>query len=452
VSAAASAAVHFAGQGYGVRMLLDDRPATWTSPHSGEASGVLLDAMATVSSARTARWPDALAQLRRGGGDGIVVAVLGEVGEDEAMGLARLGREGVPGVALPAADDVGTAHAARPRGRSSTTPGRRRPDPPAAMAGRGGGPERTVTQAWEDAVRRSQDNAARLAVARREDQADEPGGGRAPAVAAAVATLLAALTLSRSWRARPGPDRGGAGDRLGPMGLGIVVRHSCPVAGGGRRQSSSSSSRSPCCSPAVSHGRPSSSVRAVDRFRGLIDSAMAITREQRPPVESSQGIVLLVVASIGLVAVAVDLLAASVRQPALAGLPLLAVYCVPAALLPGGLPWYYFVAAAAGFLLLLSADAGDRIRAWGGCCRADAGRACSGVREPRRRAARVAAAGSASSPSSSRARAGGRARPGRPAAQRRGRLRHRVGRRQHDPDDQPDPAADAEPDAGATHR
>ncbi len=104
---------------------------------------------------------------------------------------------------------------------------------------------------------------------------------------------------------------------------------------------------------------------AVDRFRGLIDSAMAITREQRPPVESSQGIVLLVVASIGLVAVAVDLLAASVRQPALAGLPLLAVYCVPAALLPGGLPWYYFVAAAAGFLLLLSADAGDRIRAWG---------------------------------------------------------------------------------------
>ena len=104
---------------------------------------------------------------------------------------------------------------------------------------------------------------------------------------------------------------------------------------------------------------------AVDRFRGLLDSAMAITREQRPPVESSQGIVLLVVASIGLVAIAVDLLAASVRQPALAGLPLLAVYCVPAALLPGGLPWYYFVAAAAGFLLLLSADAGDRIRAWG---------------------------------------------------------------------------------------
>src|SRR5919112_1832725 len=48
VSAAASAAVHFTQQGYGVRMLLDERPAAWTSPYSGETSGVLLDAMATV--------------------------------------------------------------------------------------------------------------------------------------------------------------------------------------------------------------------------------------------------------------------------------------------------------------------------------------------------------------------------------------------------------------------
>lgn len=104
---------------------------------------------------------------------------------------------------------------------------------------------------------------------------------------------------------------------------------------------------------------------AFERMGILFDAALAITREQRPPVESNQGMVFLLVASTGLVAIAVDLLAASVSQPALAGLPLLAVYCVPAALLPGGLPWYYFAAAAAGFLLLLSADAGERVRSWG---------------------------------------------------------------------------------------
>jgi transglutaminase-like putative cysteine protease len=186
------------------------------------------------------------------------------------------------------------------------------------------------------------------------------------AVGAAVATLLAALTLGplvqgRTWLIVA------ALVVVAVMVTGIVVRQFVswwPVVVGGQV-----TVLAVTLTLLFARGQAAGGVipgpEAVDRFRGLLDSAMAITREQRPPVESSQGIVLLVVASVGLVAIAVDLLAASVRQPALAGLPLLAVYCVPAALLPGGLPWYYFAAAASGFLVLLAADSGDRIRAWG---------------------------------------------------------------------------------------
>jgi transglutaminase-like putative cysteine protease len=186
------------------------------------------------------------------------------------------------------------------------------------------------------------------------------------AVGSAVATLFSALTLSplvqgRTWLIVATLVV------VAVMVTGIVVRNLVawwPVVVGGQV-----AVLAIALTMLFARGEAAGGVipgpEAMDRFRGLLDSAMAITREQRPPVESSQGVVLLVVASIGLVAICVDLLAASVRQPALAGLPLLAVYCVPAALLPGGLPWYYFVTAAAGFLVLLSADAGDRVRSWG---------------------------------------------------------------------------------------
>ncbi|GAB3262859.1 DUF3488 and transglutaminase-like domain-containing protein [Kineosporia babensis] len=104
---------------------------------------------------------------------------------------------------------------------------------------------------------------------------------------------------------------------------------------------------------------------AVQALQEMLQAGMNVTQSQSPPVDAERGIVLLVAGGAGLVALAVDILATTFRQPALAGLPLLAMYCVPAALLEDGLPWYLFLVAAAGFLLLLSADAGDRVRAWG---------------------------------------------------------------------------------------
>ncbi|MFN8076326.1 MAG: DUF3488 and transglutaminase-like domain-containing protein [Kineosporiaceae bacterium] len=101
------------------------------------------------------------------------------------------------------------------------------------------------------------------------------------------------------------------------------------------------------------------------RLRVLADQGMEITREQSPPVDAKPGVLLLVVAGIGLIAVLTDATAATWRRPALAGLPLLAVYCVPAAVLADGLAWPWFLLAACGFLLLVASESGDRVRSWG---------------------------------------------------------------------------------------
>jgi len=113
--------------------------------------------------------------------------------------------------------------------------------------------------------------------------------------------------------------------------------------------------------------------RSLRALTDLLRAGFDVTAVQAPPVEAHRGVVLMLAGGLGIMAILVDLLAAGLRRPALAGLPLLAAYCLPAALLPDGLPWYYFVIGAAGFLLLLSADAGDRIRSWGRVLTAGAG-------------------------------------------------------------------------------
>lgn len=156
VSAAASAALHFAQLGYGVRLLLDEVPGTWTSPHSGEAAGALLDRMAVVEPGGAHALNNAVAQLHRGGGDGVVVAVLGETDEQDALALARLGREGVPGIALLLRTPGWTAlpprrEAEADERRERTAAILRQGDWQVAEAG----PELTVSQAWNRATGRA---------------------------------------------------------------------------------------------------------------------------------------------------------------------------------------------------------------------------------------------------------------------------------------------------------
>lgn len=114
---------------------------------------------------------------------------------------------------------------------------------------------------------------------------------------------------------------------------------------------------------------------ALARLVELVGEGLVVTDTSAPPVAAADGLRLVVVGGLVLVALAVDVVAVVLRQPAAAGLPLLAIYCVPAALVRGGLSWWWFGVAAAGFLLLVAADAGDRVARWGRVVR---GRSASG--------------------------------------------------------------------------
>jgi len=95
VSAAASIGVHLSRRGYAIRLVLDTGATVASASHDpgfgiGQFEGALLDALAVVqpSSATTLR--TAAESVRRGGGDGLVVAVLGNLPADEAQHLARV--------------------------------------------------------------------------------------------------------------------------------------------------------------------------------------------------------------------------------------------------------------------------------------------------------------------------------------------------------------------------
>jgi transglutaminase-like putative cysteine protease len=87
-----------------------------------------------------------------------------------------------------------------------------------------------------------------------------------------------------------------------------------------------------------------------------------------PPVPSTAGILVLSTAGIGIVAATTDLLAVRLRRPAIAGLPLLVLFCVPLTTTanPG---WVsdvvVFCLAITGYLALLSAEGRERVRLWG---------------------------------------------------------------------------------------
>jgi transglutaminase-like putative cysteine protease len=93
---------------------------------------------------------------------------------------------------------------------------------------------------------------------------------------------------------------------------------------------------------------------------GLLD-----VEELAPPVPTRPGLVLLAVLGVGGITVLVDALAVTLRRPAVAGLPLLLLFAVPAAVLPDGLGWWPFVLGAAGWLGLLLADGSDAVSRWG---------------------------------------------------------------------------------------
>lgn len=109
-------------------------------------------------------------------------------------------------------------------------------------------------------------------------------------------------------------------------------------------------------------------VPGPDAFRALGDATSAgFDQMERvsPPVTPTDEVTLITVTGVALMGVLVDALAAGYRQVAWTGLPLLALYIVPAAVLPDGVRGALFLLPALGYLMLLLTESRDRLRRWG---------------------------------------------------------------------------------------
>ncbi|MFD1540066.1 DUF58 domain-containing protein [Nonomuraea guangzhouensis] len=103
VSAAASIGVHLAHEGLGLRLVTDQGAEHLTDTG---LSWSLLDTLAVVRNSTARSLEMGVSALRQGGGDGLIVAVLGSLDPEEARELARLRHSGITGVAVLL--DVGT--------------------------------------------------------------------------------------------------------------------------------------------------------------------------------------------------------------------------------------------------------------------------------------------------------------------------------------------------------
>jgi transglutaminase-like putative cysteine protease len=118
---------------------------------------------------------------------------------------------------------------------------------------------------------------------------------------------------------------------------------------------------------AQSLGRILPTVASMQHLNSLI-SGGEYQFKFEPPLPLTSGLILLTAAGVGLIAIAVDILAVRLHKPAIAGLPLLVLFCVPIASnlkhINGGLT-IAFIFGITGFLALLAADSRDRLRTWG---------------------------------------------------------------------------------------
>ncbi|WFE29411.1 DUF3488 and transglutaminase-like domain-containing protein [Solwaraspora sp. WMMD791] len=100
-------------------------------------------------------------------------------------------------------------------------------------------------------------------------------------------------------------------------------------------------------------------------FGGLFAQSAQDVHAYGVPVPDGDALLFITALGIGAVAVVVDVLTVTLRRPALAGLPMLAIYSVPVAIYVDSVPAVPFVVGAIGYLWLLMADNVDRVRRFG---------------------------------------------------------------------------------------
>ncbi|MGW0506565.1 transglutaminase TgpA family protein [Micromonospora sp. NPDC003241] len=100
-------------------------------------------------------------------------------------------------------------------------------------------------------------------------------------------------------------------------------------------------------------------------FAELLSTSVDDMRSHGVKVPDTDPLLFITVLGVGGVAVLVDVLCVGLRRPALAGLPMLAIYSVPVAVYVDSVPPLPFAIGAAGFLWLLVTDNVDRVRRFG---------------------------------------------------------------------------------------
>ena len=117
VAAAASVGVHLARAGYTLRFVTDAGVDLQT-PGKSSSESLLLDQLAVVEPARGGSIAQAAGRLHRGGGEGLVVAVLGTLDAEEALAVGRLRHSASSCVAVLL--DTGSWTSLGPRARVET--------------------------------------------------------------------------------------------------------------------------------------------------------------------------------------------------------------------------------------------------------------------------------------------------------------------------------------------
>jgi hypothetical protein len=117
-----------------------------------------------------------------------------------------------------------------------------------------------------------------------------------------------------------------------------------------------------------SAGRVLPTWASLHELRGLYSLGLQDTNRFAPPAPPYPAIVILAVTGIGVVAVATDLIAVRLRRPAVAGLPLLVLFCVPLTVSvhqSAAGEMAVFCLGMAGYLTLLAVEGRERLRLWG---------------------------------------------------------------------------------------
>lgn len=96
-----------------------------------------------------------------------------------------------------------------------------------------------------------------------------------------------------------------------------------------------------------------------------VQDGMVDVHDLAAPVPAHAGLLLLTAGAVGLLTIALDIIAVVLRRPAAAGLPLLGLYAVPTAVARDGVKWPLFVIGALGYLILLMVEGRDRLLRWG---------------------------------------------------------------------------------------